>query len=150
MIQVEIAEAIQFDQGDALASAAAAALERVPEKLPVGLTIALEGDDVLHKLNREYRGIDETTDVLSFPAEEYDPDSQSWYIGDIIISLPQAERQALAAGHSAINELRLLVVHGVLHLLGYDHHDEEQKRIMWQAQAEILAEIGCEIKNLPE
>lgn len=150
MIQIEIADGIPFENTAALVQAAEAALKRAAGVEQVELTIALEFDEQLLRLNRDFLGIDEVTDVLSFPADEFDPDSQSRYLGDVIISFHQAERQAQVAGHTTLSELQLLVVHGVLHLLGHDHADEEQKEIMWKLQSEILEEIGCEIRQLPE
>lgn len=114
------------------------------------LSVVIDSDQKLHQLNREYLGIDSPTDVLSFPVNEFDPDEQAHYLGDIIISYPHAEMQAQAAGHSVINEIQLLVVHAVLHLLGHDHAEPEEKVKMWAAQKEILSELGCQINHLPE
>lgn len=150
MIHIIYAEDIQFDQGDVLVRAASAALQRVLNHEEVELTIAIEGDEQLCQLNRDFLGNNSTTDILSFPADEYDPDSQAKYIGDVVISYPQAERQAQKAGHPIINELQLLVIHGVLHLLGYDHFNEKKKSEMWRLQADILDKIGCIITQLPE
>jgi hypothetical protein len=90
MIQVEIDEQIRFDDAGALTRAAEAALQLGTGQVDVQLTIALEGDERLRQLNRDFLGIDAVTDVLSFPADEFDPDSQARYIGDVIISFPQA------------------------------------------------------------
>lgn len=103
------------------------------------LTLVLTDDEQVHALNRQFRDVDAPTDVLSFPAGDVDPDTGNLYLGDIIISLPRALAQAQAEGHPFDDELRLLVVHGVLHLLGYDHADEHEQAEMWAAQAEILA-----------
>ncbi len=86
------------------------------------------------------------TDVLSFPAGEPMPGSDGLleYLGDIAISVPTAERQAAAKGHTAEAELQLLAVHGVLHLLGYDHWEPDDKTRMWQAQAAILRILNLE------
>lgn len=105
------------------------------------LSIVLTDDARLQELNRDYLGIDAPTDVLSFPASETDPQTGARYIGDILISVPRAQSQAEAAGHVLESELQLLVVHGVLHLLGHDHADPEEKKRMWQAQAEILKSL---------
>lgn len=113
-------------------------------------SVVIDSDEKLHQLNLEFLGIDAPTDVLSFPSEEFDPDEQARYIGDIIISYPRAELQAQTANHPVINELQLLVVHGTLHLLGHDHAEPEEKAAMWAAQAEILADLGCQINQLPE
>jgi probable rRNA maturation factor len=103
------------------------------------LTLVLTGDDQVHALNRQFRDVDAPTDVLSFPAGDVDPDTGRLYLGDVIISLPRAQAQAQAEGHSLEDELRLLVVHGALHLLGYDHADEQEQVAMWAAQMKILA-----------
>jgi len=114
------------------------------------LTIVIDSNERLQQLNRDFLGIDAPTDVLSFPSDEFDPDDQAQYVGDIIISFPLAEKQARAAGHPVINEIQLLVVHGTLHLLGHDHATESEKKVMWSAQAEILAELDCQINQFPE
>lgn len=108
------------------------------------LTVVLSDDDQLRELNRDYLGIDAATDVLSFPAEETDPDTGTAYLGDIIISVRRAEAQAHAAGHPLAAEVQLLVVHGVLHLLGHDHGEPEAKARMWTAQAEVLRRLGLD------
>lgn len=107
------------------------------------LTVVVSGDAEIRDLNRQYGGLDEPTDVLAFPGEVVDPDSQQLYLGDVILSYPRAQAQAVARGHSVECELKLLVAHGVLHLLGHDHAEAEEKRRMWKAQAAILAQFGC-------
>lgn len=84
------------------------------------LSLVLVGDRRMRRLNREYRHRDYTTDVLAFPMREADGPASS-LLGDVVISLPQAARQAKAEGHSPDRELATLLVHGVLHLCGYDH-----------------------------
>ena len=106
------------------------------------LTIVLTDDAQLRELNRDYLGIDAPTDVLSFPASETDPETGRRYLGDILISVPRAGEQARAAGHALEAEVQLLVVHGSLHLLGYDHAEDEEKVQMWKAQAEVLERLG--------
>lgn len=114
-----------------------------------GLAIVVTGDEPLQELNRRYRGVDSPTDVLAFPAGFTDPDSGHSYLGDLLISYPRAEAQAAAAGHPVVEELQLLVVHGVLHLLGYDHAAEAEKARMWAAQAEALKRLGISIEPPP-
>jgi probable rRNA maturation factor len=108
------------------------------------VTVVLSDDAQLRELNREYLGIDASTDVLSFPAAETDPETGDAYLGDVIISVPQAEVQARAAGHPLESEIQLLVVHGVLHLLGHDHAERDAKASMWAAQTEILRRLGLQ------
>lgn len=106
------------------------------------LTLVLTGDSQIQALDREYLDKDVPTDVLSFPSCETDPETGRRYLGDIIISVPRAEAQSIAAGHSLDAELSLLVIHGVLHLLGHDHAGAKEKARMWAAQSEVLTQLG--------
>jgi probable rRNA maturation factor len=108
-------------------------------------TIVIGDDAQLHELNRQFLGVDAPTDVLSFPADDTDPDSGERYIGDILISYPRAAAQAASAGHAIQDELQLLVVHGVLHLLGYDHGLPVDKKRMWKIQAQVLDSLGSRL-----
>lgn len=127
---------------DLVEKAAGAALRHQSAPNDAALSIILTDDAQLRGLNRDYLGVDAPTDVLSFPADQTDPETGSPYLGDILISVQRAGEQAAGAGHSAEAEVQLLVVHGVLHLLGHDHADVDEKARMWQAQAEILAQLG--------
>jgi probable rRNA maturation factor len=131
-----------FSEPGLIEAAARAALEHEAASPAADVTVVLAGDDELRELNQKYLGINEPTDVLAFPSKEQDPDSGGPYVGDVIISLPRAEEQAKAAGHALRVEVQLLVVHGVLHLLGYDHAEPEQKAKMWKVQAAILQQLG--------
>lgn len=93
-------------------------------------------DSLLRELNLRYRGIDAPTDVLSFPYLEED------LLGEVIISLDACERQAKSMGHSFERELETLIVHGVLHLIGFDDQDEENEKIMMELQNKIINKIG--------
>lgn len=130
------------------------------------LSIVVTNDETVRTLNRDYRGIDAPTDVLSFPAqEEADasdgetsgeivaappqiPDDLRTAIerqlGDVVIAYPYASRQAAHFGNSASDEILLLAVHGTLHLLGVDHATPNEEAAMWALQEEILAEYGVE------
>jgi len=110
------------------------------------LSLIITDDEEMKKLNQTYRGINKTTDVLSFGGDFTDPDLDSRYLGDVIISFPQAEEQALRRGHDVDAELQLLAAHGVLHLLGYDHDTQSAKEVMWQVQNQILEILGLAIK----
>jgi probable rRNA maturation factor len=87
-----------------------------------GLGVRFVGDRAMRLANRRFRGKDKTTDVLSFPGEDGDGRG---YLGDVLISVPTARRQAAAAGHGADCELRVLLLHGILHCLGYDHETDQ-------------------------
>jgi len=124
-------------------------LEHQGATLDTDLSILVDNDSRIQRLSREFMGIDAPTDVLAFPAGHVDPDTGRVYLGDVIISFPQAKNQADQAGHSLSAEINMLVVHGVLHLLGYDHHEPEGKSEMWSAQSQILSSLGVSI-NSPE
>lgn len=108
--------------------------------------LTLTGDEHLREYNRRYRGLDEPTDVLAFAARETPtdgrfqapPGTEQW-LGDIVISLPRARRQAKEAGHPVNDEVRLLAVHGFLHLLGYDHAEPAEEATMTALTNRILA-----------
>lgn len=113
------------------------------------LSVVLTTDENIHEYNREYRSVDRPTDVLSFPADEGDdllapPDG---FLGDIMISIPRAREQAKALGHSTEREILFLTVHGVLHLLGYDHMRPEDEQIMLPVQRSIVEGIELSAKN---
>ena len=117
---------------------------------PIEMSIVIGDDDQLHELNLRFLGINASTDVLSFPANELDPDSGMRYLGDVIISYHRAAEQASAVQESIEDELQLLVVHGVLHLLGHDHGSTVEKEKMWTEQQRALDTLGCRISRLPE
>jgi len=125
----------------------AADYENIKEDCEVSITIT--DNEEIRKLNRDYRGKDQPTDVLSFALEESgDGESEILdadmprVLGDIIISLDKAREQAEEYGHSFMRELGFLAVHGFLHLLGYDHGTEEEEKIMFRKQDEILEQFG--------
>jgi probable rRNA maturation factor len=106
---------------------------------PTGdLTIVLVDDEQIQGLNRDFLGHDAPTDVLSFPADEPDPETGRRYLGDVVISFVRAAEQASERGHTVEAEMQLLAVHGVLHLLGHDHAEAEEKERMWAVQSEVL------------
>lgn len=113
-------------------------------------TLAFVLPEEIRELNKTYRETDAVTDVLSFESGgEVDPETGKDYLGDIIICLARAEEQAKLSGHSVENEIRLLEIHGILHLLGYDHDTEENKAEMWQLQQEYLDRCGVKLNRKP-
>ncbi|MBE0680618.1 MAG: rRNA maturation RNase YbeY [Anaerolineales bacterium] len=131
-----------FLESTLLERAARFTLDLQPDSADADITIVLTDDQQLHELNRDYLGVDAPTDVLSFPASESDPETGATYLGDILISIPRAAQQAQAAGHPLEAEVQLLVVHGVLHLLGHDHAEAEEKARMWAGQEKVLERLG--------
>ncbi len=147
-LHVRSSDQDQIDQ-KALIQAAQAVLDVLDRNEDQEVSIIITDNEQLRQLNRSFRGIDEATDVLAFPMAQVDPDSGKLYLGDILISLEQAKTQAKVHGNSLKDELQLLVVHGTLHLLGYDHVDPVDKDRMWEAQEKILRRYSPSI-HLPE
>ena len=112
------------------------------------VSLTLTNDETIHELNREYRGIDRPTDVLSFAFREADEPEivgvEENSLGDIIISIERAKSQAEEYGHSLRREVVFLTVHGMLHLLGYDHMEESDRIEMEQEQTFIMDRLGID------
>ncbi len=106
------------------------------------LSVALIDDAAMEGLNSTWRGKDRTTDVLAFAQREGEEMGAPGLLGDVVISVPTAQRQAAERGHSLDRELRELLVHGILHLLGYDHErSPAEARRMFERQREVLAAL---------
>lgn len=103
------------------------------------LSITLVGDAAIRKLNREYRRKDRATDVLSFPLGD---DSQSHLLGDVVISVATAKRQAAEYDATTQRELERLLIHGILHLLGHDHHRRDERARMEREERRLARAIG--------
>lgn len=143
-----------------LRGVASGAVKKLGLGEPCQLSLVITDDDTVRLLNRDYRGLDETTDVLSFstahqghwqgdgpPLGSTDdeeafvyPEDEPRPIGEVIISYPQVVRQTKNGNARA--ELALLVVHGILHLVGYDHDGPDQEAVMWTKQEEVLSGLG--------
>lgn len=107
--------------------------------------IIIVDNTYIHELNKNYRGIDRVTDVITFALDDdcsVINGSDERILGDIYISLDKARIQALEYGHSFLREISFLAVHGFYHLLGYDHMNEEDEKVMFQKQKEVLEEYG--------
>ena len=102
--------------------------------------IIFVSNEEIHRINKEYRGVDRETDVISFALEDGEDVSKNpiRVLGDIYIAIDVAYNQALEYGHSRKREVCFLVTHGILHLLGYDHMNEDDEKIMFDKQKEIL------------
>ncbi len=110
------------------------------------LSIYVTTDDEVRQFNARYRGVDAPTDVLSFAADPLSSDIEEVpYLGDLILAYHYTVNQAQRAGHGPIDEFSLLVVHGILHLMGYVHDTATSQQRMWQKQAEILKMLSIDI-----
>ena len=149
-VDVEIGPAA----GDALDAAwmrrvveGALAAEGVAEGSAIDVWIT--GDEEVHALNREHRGVDRPTDVLSFAFQETEPfptaPDEAPSLGQVVLSFPRAVSQAREYGHAAELEVAFLLVHGVLHLLGYDHGGPGEERRMFGRQDAILTSLGLAV-----
>ncbi|MFN8494809.1 MAG: rRNA maturation RNase YbeY [Caldilineaceae bacterium] len=162
-IEVQVDEAwTDLVDSEELKAAAAEVLRQAGQP-NAALTIVITDDDYVRQLNRDYRGVDAPTDVLSFASEpeesaadasdaEQAPPTLALppelaeeledYLGDIIIAYPYTVKQAAHYQNSVASELRLLAIHGTLHLLGYDHATPQEEAAMWAAQDAALAVFG--------
>ncbi len=127
--------------------------------IPVMVSILLVEDEEICRINREYRNQNNITDVLSFPMlemkegcfidrpGEMDMEEGKLFLGDIAISVPRAMEQAMEYGHSIERELAFLTVHGLLHLLGYDHDCTQREEMMRKRQGQVLSEMGLGLES---
>lgn len=122
------------------------------------ISVTLTDNDSIHEINNEFREIDRATDVLSFPMVDYEvpgefdfleeadeyfnPETGELMLGDIVISLDKVEEQSVAYGHSVLREYAFLIAHSMLHLMGYDHMEESEAKIMEAKQEDILNRLG--------
>ncbi len=117
---------------------------------PYEVSLVFADSNTVQQLNRDYRGVDEATDVLAFGMLPQQEDNSSFvlppdgisHLGEVIISYPRAVEQADEQGHSVDKELALLIIHGILHLLGYDHEQPEEEAKMRAREKELLEEIA--------
>jgi probable rRNA maturation factor len=110
------------------------------------ISVVITTDEEVRRLNRQFRGVDHPTDVLSFAADPPPiPGEVEPYLGDLVLALPWIQRQAEVEQHAVSDELILAVIHGTLHLLGYDHDTAEHQAGMWSVQARALRASGVAI-----
>lgn len=115
---------------------------------PQEVSIVIATDKMIHELNKHYRGVDSATDVLAFAMQEgeygyINPD----LLGDVVISIESAQRQAREAGHTLAQELAILLIHGLLHLVGFEHKEKEKARLMEEKSREIWQQIQLDLVN---
>ncbi len=108
------------------------------------LNIFFCDDETIRSYNREYRGVDRATDVLSFPMFDFGTPELPALLGDIVLSVPRAQAQAEEYGHSFEREMCFLAAHAALHLIGYDHENEDERAQMETRQREVLSALRIE------
>lgn len=118
--------------------------ENIPQNAEISFTAATLEE--IHQINLKHRGIDRPTDVLSFPLIDFEreaiPENQKIYLGDIVLCFERALEQSKEYGHSFEREIAFLTAHSMLHLLGYDHINPEEEKIMFAKQEDILQQLG--------
>ncbi|MEZ3445597.1 MAG: rRNA maturation RNase YbeY [Lachnospiraceae bacterium] len=158
-VESETDRALPFDAEEVAGTVIREALDYEQCPYEVSLNVLLTDNEGIHELNRQYRGIDRPTDVLSFPNVDYDnpadfsviedhiedyfdPDNGELCLGDIVISVDRVYEQAGEYGHSVRREYAFLIAHSMLHLLGYDHMEPGDAAVMERKQEEILDRLG--------
>ncbi|WP_099321651.1 rRNA maturation RNase YbeY [Anaerococcus sp. Marseille-P3625] len=132
-----------IDMNDKLYDVVKAVLDNDGLSMAYEVSITFVDKDEIHKLNREYRKVDRPTDVLSFPMnEEFLIEGVDSMLGDIVICMDIAKDQAKEYDHSLDREIMYLTCHSMLHLLGYDHIDEDDKKIMRGKEKEVMRKLG--------
>lgn len=127
----------------AILQTAAPKLKKLTQSVvPYCLTVRLSDDATVQTLNKQFRQKDYATNVLSFPADDDSSEDGEWYVGDIIISLPTTQREAQAEGKTPEHHLQHLTLHGLLHLLGYDHLTDAEAEEMETLETELLSLHG--------
>lgn len=160
---IDDAAYLSEEQAQLLQNVIVKAIDKLRLGNNIEVDISIVSNEEIQALNRTYRNIDRPTDVLSFALEEVssefdvdfegltyeeekdaedDAQEMERHLGDIILSYPRAVEQATEYGHSLERELGFLVVHGFLHLIGYDHQTDEESKVMFALQEEVLAEYG--------
>ncbi|MCR4756715.1 MAG: rRNA maturation RNase YbeY [Butyrivibrio sp.] len=156
----EVNASFDFDIEEIAKKVSQAVLDSEGCKHEVEISLIITDDEGIHEMNRDFRGIDRPTDVLSFPNVSYDepgdfsvidgeqnvdllnPDTGNIIFGDIVINEARVRSQALDYGHSQMREFAFLVAHSMLHLCGYDHMEEDEAAVMEKKQKEILDKLG--------
>ena len=157
-IENETGRDFPFDLEEVLRLVITEALKHEACPYETEVNVVITDNAGIQEINREYRGIDAATDVLSFPMAEYpapadfselsqdpdlfEPDSGELILGDIMISAERAEEQAEEYGHSLKREMAFLTAHSMLHLMGYDHMSDDERVVMEERQEEILQALG--------
>ncbi|MFA4884722.1 MAG: rRNA maturation RNase YbeY [Desulfotomaculaceae bacterium] len=133
---------VDDDLTEFLAGVAEKVLASAGYRQDAEISLVFVDDAYIHQMNLQYRGVDSPTDVLSFAMLEGEPiaGGDEIILGDVVISVQAAQRQAADYGHSFRREVAYLTVHGVLHLLGFDHGEEDEQKIMRAKEEEVL---GC-------
>ena len=159
LVENEAERKLDFDYEEVIEAVINKTLETENCPYETEVNVLLTGNGEIHTANKEFRGIDRPTDVLSFPMVDYEfpsdfsfvnknpesylnPETDELLLGDIMISVDKVYEQANEYGHSRKREFAFLIAHSMLHLLGYDHVDEAERKVMEEKQEAILNALG--------
>ena len=158
LMETEVDIPFDFDYSIEAQKAINAVLDRENFEYDVQVSLTLTDEENIRRINKDYRDIDSPTDVLSFPMlssisagdyskveddeDNFDPDTGEAILGDIVLCVPRIVAQAAEYGHSVLREYTFLIVHSVLHLLGYDHMEDDERVIMEGRQDDIMSNLG--------
>lgn len=159
LVENEVNRELDFDYEEVIEAVINKTLETENCPYETEINVLLTGNGEIHTANKEFRGIDRPTDVLSFPMVDYEfpsdfscvdknpesylnPETDELLLGDIMISVDKVYEQANEYGHSRKREFAFLIAHSMLHLLGYDHIDEAERKVMEEKQEAILDALG--------
>ena len=158
LMETEVDIPFDFDYSIEAQKAINAVLDRENFEYDVQVSLTLTDEENIRRINKDYRDIDSPTDVLSFPMlssisagdyskveddeDNFDPDTGEAILGDIVLCVPRVVAQAAEYGHSVLREYTFLIVHSVLHLLGYDHMEDDERVIMEGRQDDIMSNLG--------
>ena len=159
LVENEAERELDFDYEEVIEAVINKTLETENCPYETEINVLLTGNGEIHTANKEFRGIDRPTDVLSFPMVDYEfpsdfscvdknpesylnPETDELLLGDIMISVDKVYEQANEYGHSRKREFAFLIAHSMLHLLGYDHIDEAERKVMEVKQEAILDDLG--------
>ena len=159
LVENEVNRELDFDYEEVIKTVISKTLETENCPYETEVNVLLTGNEEIHEANKEFRGIDRPTDVLSFPMVDYEvpsdfscvdenpesylnPETDELLLGDIMISVDKVYEPANEYGHSPKREFAFLIAHSMLHLLGYDHIDEAERKVMEEKQEAILDALG--------
>ena len=148
--QILILNENQYDLPDNFEEVVQETLRIVKHNKEIQVNLIFVDEHEIIQLNENFRGYPEATDVLSFEAGYIDPETGNLSLGDIVICAPFVMKQSAKLGNKPNDEMRLMVIHGMLHLLGYDHGNEEEKSLMWETQKKILENLEIHLNTIPE
>jgi probable rRNA maturation factor len=149
-IKLEVANDHEYSISDNLSKIVEETLEFISFQDNTIISLAFIDEDEISTIYNEYFGYAQSTDVLSFNSNTIDPETGFLILGEILICYPFVEIQANNLKNSIDSEISLLIVHGLLHLLGYDHIDDSMKNEMWTLQTEILKKLNISMNSIPE